>query len=254
MPKTGGTTIHVHLKRNYEKEKIVSAYRNEARGIKPMDCVLFLSEQEREKAHVVCGHNIFLKEVANVFNERENHKIVFLRDQAERVVSLYNHHRSIYEKDGILMSGMCLEGENGKILSFSEWFEVVKDTIFVSYTKYLLHFCAGLHPEEMYKLTYEHLEQAKHILDGFIFVGITENPEDFSICYSLIGVPVSNVRRENVSTHSYIGMSVSELEDMKKYIRSSLPYSQELYEYAKELNKKQKKQLEPKLAKSLTFA
>ncbi|MCF7844284.1 MAG: sulfotransferase family protein [Kiritimatiellales bacterium] len=259
IPKTGGTTICHHMVRNCEEGEIISAY-NTVEGVKAIDHFRDMTQEEQNRVRAVFGHNVYMEEIENFFEDRDVMRVVFLRDPVDRILSLYNFFRRQYDEENHTERHWGLFSENGEIRSLRQWFEYRKGYKDMNHVGYVLEYCTDLHTGEQFLPTWDHFQSAKCVLDECAFVGLMEQSEDFSICYTLMGVPVSHMWRENVSVRSYIEMSEQELEDMKHYIRMSLPYAQELYEYAKVLNKAQKAwfkkhgsaALQTNLAKSLT--
>ena len=253
-PKTGGSTIVLHVARCLESGEVLRADSWFHGGRLPAHILLSLSQEEKDRLRVVSGHFLPLQNIPNIFAGRPIKIMTFFREPADRIISMYNFFRKRYELKGLYFVHSDILSENGEVRPFLDWFWIRRKNVDMNYIGYILHNCLDYRRKNMFCATKAHFLEAKRALNAFDFVGITEQPGDFLVCCSLMGLSTSNVRKENVTMRSYVDLSESEMEEIRGHIRSALPYSQELYEYAKELNKKQKKALETKPAKSLTFA
>jgi hypothetical protein len=97
MPKTGGTTFKAHLERYLSWDEQLVEFSDWGRRYRAeRDLAEFADrpEEERSRAVVLAGHRLNYGAHRLVPGERDVRYITFLRDPAERCVSLYNFRKS----------------------------------------------------------------------------------------------------------------------------------------------------------------
>lgn len=240
VSKTGGSTIRQHLHETFSEEELLLLYvesikkeiKNpllDNRGI-IKKYLSTLSNERKDKVKVIYGHAAFYG-VHKFFNKKARY-ICFLREPFSRVVSLYNYKRWIIDHNHDLnWSNFSLIGMDGDYMDFQDW--VVSNDEF-QYKFFLMQY---LNTE--FKGDLSIFQSVKDVLDKFYFVGISENSdEDFLYLYGLLGVK-KFLNNENVSK-KYISLELA--KSSMHLLPSEFSIEKEVYDYAKELNLKFKKQ------------
>jgi len=234
IQKTGGTTLRENLKVALQ-EKLLSLYIDKGffNNAREMEKYLEgLSEKDKATLRAVIGH--FVSKDRIRYFSRNIRTIVFLRNPADTLVSFYNHFRRDYETNQKKnLNYFSIFSDSGDVLSFWEWFEKHKklssfycDLIINGFSEN-----KGSADNDSDKI-----KEAKKILEDFYFVGITENPMDFLFVYKLLGIQnIDLSKKHNISTKYFIP---DDYEEFRAEISSKCKLDIELYEYARELNKK----------------
>ncbi len=236
--KTGGTTIREHIVKNFRKEKYLFLYANIRPFLREKEdirkYIRALTREQKGKLKIIFGHCSYYG-LDKLFPDREVRYIAFLRNPANKIISQYNFQRANLDKKVNLKRSREVILINGKILPFGrKWFQQNKVFLENHMTKFFfLHPAYGSQP-----INENTLKKVKKMLDRFYFVGITENPEDFSFIYSELGIE-RFVDDANVSEKDY---AEGDYQKNKELILSKNKYDLELYDYAKKLNKRFKKQ------------
>ncbi len=182
LPKTGGTTFKTHLERHLEwDEELIefSYWGREARRRAGRPEFAERPESERAKARVLVGHRVYWNDHC-LAGDREARYITFLRDPAERCVSLYNFRRS----------------RNLIRVEFEEWYE----TTFLTKDRCSLidFFASRLAPEAFLEGTdiERRLSLARWLLSRCWHVGLTERlDESLDLLCKAIGIPADWTRQ-----------------------------------------------------------
>lgn len=110
LPKTGGTTFKAHLERHLEQDVSLIELSDWGRQIRRKAGRPELaerSEEDRAKVRVIAGHHAYYGIHRLIPGPRDVRYVSFMRDPAERCVSLYNFRRS----RGVVTAG------------FEQWYE-----------------------------------------------------------------------------------------------------------------------------------
>ena len=170
LPKTGGTTMHAILRRQYRSETIFRT--NPEEHWESLRIFRELSEKEKSKYRLITGHMRFgiHEDIKNL-----SFYITFLRDPIQRIVSYYyyilsyrNHylHQEIKSKNmsliDVLESGIAREFENSQTRRIAGY----------ARTPY------GCPPDDMFELAIDHIEKY------FPVIGLTERFDESLILMS----------------------------------------------------------------------
>lgn len=110
LPKTGGTTFKAHLEKHFEQDVALfecSDWGRRYRREHGRPELAERSEEGRAKIDVIAGHGAYYGIHRLIPGDREARYISFVRDPADRCVSLYNFRRS----------------RGFANVSFAEWYE-----------------------------------------------------------------------------------------------------------------------------------
>jgi len=176
IPKTGGQTLRNHFIKHlvFHQEFIhlgpYGVQDAEKRGLKPFAA---RSEEERRRAFVILGHYV-ASETYKLVPGKEPHYVTFLRDPAERLISLYNftmHYE--HERKGVPK------------ISFEAWYH---HTPKLSMTQWICRHFLGKTQADLARV--DTLELARATLDRFWFVGTLETfDEDVAYLLQDLGLP-----------------------------------------------------------------
>ncbi len=246
-PKCAGTTIRHTLLENYGENEVLLLYKwfnSKAESKKKLDPYFnSLSKKQRDKIKAIIGHNLYYG-IHKYFPNREVRYVTFLRKPFDRTISHYNFQVSMFNQGMDKGNHRKFIFRGNKLLPIKDWF--IKNQVFHNLIfkflfgrffptdSFLLIENYGFNEND---LTIRNLKKIKKMLDKFYFIGITENQGDFLFIYHQLGL--KKVRyRENISRNY---LSKKEIKDVKKLFLKELRFDQEIYDYAKKLNKKFKK-------------
>lgn len=209
VPKTGGTSYAKFLKKNLKADEIlVLDYKK--LGVDPdsgedldykkivFDYLSKIPLKKRSKIKLLTGH-IVPYGVHKFFSQKSRY-VTLLRDPVERVISLYNYFKGLYEREGFLGKKKKLYRNiflvNGKPPSFYEWL----DEKFGDKTRV---FSLGTQSDYFGVLDYA--------LDKFYFVGTIDDLNK-----------KHNLTRENASQKYITGVSGREMNLIKAKTRKDV--------------------------------
>lgn len=158
LPKSGGTTFKAHLEKHFAwDEELIefSHWGRHYRGSHGRPEFADRPEAERQRARVLAGHNLDFG-IHRLVPGREPRYCTFVRDPAERCVSLYNFRRS----RGVTE------------MPFDDWYEEVYN---VQYNESVVRFyTAKLVEHELGRDPEAHLAVAKQMIERCWFVTTTD--------------------------------------------------------------------------------
>lgn len=170
VPKTGGTTINVHLARHLEWDAEFvhlggwGDHRRRSEGRSPID---ERDPQELARVRVVSGHDVD-GTTHRLFPGTEARYVTILREPAARLVSTYNYRMS---------------APGARLVPFDEWYDGLPPNPATRWLRRRFAPGAGL-PDLL------------DVLRGFWFVGTTEDlDDDLPHLFSAIGVPRGHERK-----------------------------------------------------------
>lgn len=170
LPKTGGTTINVHLSEHLEwDEEFIHLggwgdHRRRSERRPPLD---ERSPEQLSRVRVVSGHDV---DAAThlLFPDAEARHVTILREPAARLVSMYNYRMS---------------APDARVVPFEAWYDEVPSNPATGWLR--RRFARGL--------SFPDLLDA---LRGFWFVGTTEHLDvDLPFLFAAIGVPPGHDRK-----------------------------------------------------------
>ncbi len=237
--KTGGTTLQYNIRENFEKGEclfLYSAIWPHLRERKDIEKdIKSLTKEQKNELKIIFGHKTYYG-LHKFFPGREVRYITFLREPLDRIISRYNFKRTKLAKGNLRRPKKFLL-MNGKILPFGRWWFKQNEVFSENYmTKFFFFYPTYRSKGKI--IDDSILKKVKKMLDKFYFVGITENPADFLFIYYLLGVKRffdnANVSKKNYAKGDY--------KKMENLMLSRNKHDLELYDYAKKLNKKFKKE------------
>ncbi len=198
-----------------------------------------LSAHQRESIRCIHGHAVPYG--VHAYFERPSRYITFLREPTARFVSLYNYIATVRVTPERLRL-YEIQKDNGKIRTLEEWLEEAH-LPYISMTGFL----AQMHSTEdliqsHYSPSQADLENVKHMLADFYFVGLTENDDDIQFVYNRLGV-VKYLADLHVLSKTGSYSKPRNYEEARKIVLKKCPFDEELYEYARQLNFEIKKRL-----------
>ena len=229
LPKSGGTTLKAHLEKHLVWDDELVDFSNwgvSYRTAHGRPEFADRSPEQRARARVLAGHKVDFG-IHRLVPDREPRYFTFIRDPAERCVSLYNFRRS--------------RGETS--LEFKGWYETVflphqRNGIARFYAERLLG--KGLHDRPA-----EHLGLAKELLDRCWLVSATDRLDaEMAILCDAIGIPrgwqtlrsADSTSTLTSATHPERGERISRFftltDDWRDRIRSDSPSDMDLIDYA----------------------
>lgn len=237
LPKTGGTTFNGHLSKemHFDEDFVVLSnwgYKYQ----KSMNRPPFHKRPPvmQQKIRVLSGHHTYYG-IHRQFTNREHRYLTFLRDPAERCVSLYNFRKSKHKIH-------C---------NFEEWYDLEYNK---NYRNDIIQFyCERLLQLKLSKITRNELSIAKKMLDLCWFVGVTDKLDiQLNFLFSEIGVNLDwqkfHVAGSQSSEVAELLLHPSRFNKIVKYIclndeiRDKVykdhPYDLELFHYGLEKNYK----------------
>ena len=230
--KCAGSTIRHHIINSLEKDEYIIFRKSvDARFEDQNHIEEFLSSQSNDqlkKVKFISGHGAYYG-IHKFFPDKIPRYLVILRDPFDRTVSNYNYF--IQTIEGGYSSRESIIGSDGNLLDFETW---LKNT--TTMQNYILRFLRlrilGTNISE--NLTVVDLEMIKDKLNGFYFVGISEEEDDIQFIYGLLKVN-NFYENRNISERYYEPME-SDRNKFRKYLE--LDY--DLYSYVKDLSVKLK--------------
>lgn len=170
LPKTGGTTINVHLAQHLEwDEEFVHLggwgdHRRRAEGRTPIEA---RSPEDLQRVRVVSGHDVDGR-TQGLFPDAEARYVTIVREPAARLVSTYNYRMS---------------APDARIVSFDEWYADLPSNPATRWMR--RRFAPGA--------SFDDLLDA---LRSFWFVGTTEQlDDDLPRLFEAMGVPPGHERK-----------------------------------------------------------
>lgn len=188
IPKTGGSTIKYHIKKNFKEEEIFEvdnlkspedSWEEHRKKIRKY--LVNLNEEKKKKLRVVIGHNCFYG-IHKSFN-KESRYILFLRNPVSKIISMYNFILGRLKdpdtppriKDEYLRHEL-----SNFFCFFSESPDMQNET-----TKTLMKF---FEEGPINKGDNKQIEKLKKRLQEVYFIGMSENPNDYLYVYSLLRI------------------------------------------------------------------
>lgn len=234
LPKTGGTTFNGHLYKNFKWDEeliLLNAWGEDYRREKSKLPFHERHLEERQKVKVIGGHNTYYG-IHALVPGKEPRYITFLRDPAERCVSLYNYRRSKYLNVG-----------------FEDWYrDYFNNESKNSMSRF--YFERVMPAVEKESMGEEELKTAKKLLDKCWLVGLTESL-DKTLTFLCSELDINNDWKDyRVAGHK--GDSLAGLEhpeggviinkhiklddEIRKLVYKDHPLDLELYRYSKTLS------------------
>jgi hypothetical protein len=174
LPKSGGTTFKVHLEKHLRWDEELVEFSHWGRRWRQENGRPEFAERgigERQRARILAGHNLAYG-VHRLVPGREARYITFVRDPAERCVSLYNFRRS---------KGLAP-------VSFDAWYA---DEFRLKYRESMVRFFAErLVDMPLAARPEEHLALSRQLLTRCWHVGSTARlDQDLDLLCEAIGIP-----------------------------------------------------------------
>ncbi|MBD3279119.1 MAG: hypothetical protein GF390_00215 [Candidatus Pacebacteria bacterium] len=137
LPKSAGTTLITHLQKNFPAKQLLEVNSNTLNCQRLVFAIdeyqaaikaklASLSLQQRQNLRFIYSHGT----VAHAFDQLSTKKpfyLTFFRDPAERIVSLYNYHRQVYEHNSAKEQNHQhyhrLLLVNDQVPSFWQWYQ-----------------------------------------------------------------------------------------------------------------------------------
>lgn len=241
IPKTGGTSIRKHIRKNIAEDERLFLSFPELRfepytlsykklSVKVEEKIKSLSEKQKKNIKIIFGEEVPYG--VHKYFKRKARYFTVVRDPNKRTLSLYNFYRTRYEKDhkkGVYRSHYPYQLLiNGKVPEFFDW---VKEKYGVKRNStetmvQLLQTLGFLDSSNVDSNT------IKKSLDKFYFIGTTgQSFDDFSYIYGLLGFN-KYFLRQNISK-KYITYTKSKTG---KILRKKNNLDYELFTEAKSKN------------------
>ena len=251
IPKTGGTTINFHLKKQlklHEELILLNPYGKQSRERQHLKLFKQCSLAERSKAKVISGHFVRLNSAKTVPN-KEPRFIIFLRNPADRLISKYNWEQASLEvnrnrrttgrqprfealKIDKAMAACLKSNESLPTTKAKKWWEKKgKNTV----TRWVAS-------RQVKNASGKDLEIAKGVLDRCWFVGITERmDQDLPKLFKKMSISQDFTRERTAGKD--LRKFATLTQKARKKIEKRNKNDMELYRYAVKLNKKTLKNL-----------
>lgn len=237
LPKTGGTTLILHLYKHYEWDVEylhIGPFGSQYRGKNKRPYLFERTVEERKKVKVLSGPRVF-DGIHKFIPNKEPKYFTFVRCPAKRFESMYNFHLS------------------RKIIplttTFQEWYETrPKNEIMTWYNDRLYN----LMPKQ---------STLKNVIDFFDkcwFIGLTENlKEDLSKIFEAMNIPSENLINYRVAGQENALKELAHHPDKnhkydiyykmnqatQDFIYADNPIDVEIYQYAQIRNRETRKNL-----------
>ena len=266
IPKCAGGTMAHHVERKYGKEKTLdpdSIDKNSlARLLSENEAKFAFSKWEKnvwymkrawlteyinslEKSHLdeircIHGHLAYFG-IHDHFSEQPRY-FVFIREPLARFVSYYNYTSTVRVTPQRLLENEIVR-EDGTIRTLDEWLEEANLNHY-SMSAYLSQICN----KESF-LENDHIpsrmdiDAVKRMLVSFYFVGLTENRDDMEFVYNRLGI-TNYVPDTHVLGKKKDYARPRNSKAATKIVSARCPFDQELYEFAIQLNRRMKGQIE----------
>ena len=231
LPKTGGITLRYHLIKRFGKRGTLFFSQSENKSFATAEGVneylSRLSDKEKDRVKVILGHEVYYG-IHKYFPDRNPCYIAFFREPAKLYVSFYN-----FFKNKIDCGDQSVKAERADFVPLDV------DLTFSNFLKFSPNLTYGYFENRLllgnasFKTNYgrSNMPQIKKMLTDFLFIGLTENPDDFLFIYKLLGIRRFYGRKN--MTKRFL---VDEKKLNQKELAEATELDRELYLYAKKLN------------------
>lgn len=234
IPKTAGMSLTYMFLREYGEDKIVRITKRPrvSWAMTPKEYYMLLFE-ERSLIRFLTGH-IVSKKMIELNKERIVKKIVFVREPASHIISLYNQYVRMMQDRSYMkyyyLSKIVSPLYANEVMPFEFWYKFVKNPQTCHFKwRYFLG-------KRGWQIKRSDIGDIIKEISEFFFVGITENFEkDVRLLMKKLSIDVCDIEKKNV-----VGMDYKKYIDLDSGLRERLNkenlFDSMLYEEAVKIN------------------